>query len=254
MDLITVFGLLIGVSGILVGNFLEGGHLSSLLQLTAAFIVFGGTGGAVLISSTREDLRVAWRLLKSTFKNQDDYLAERVKTQIIESSQIARREGVVILEGKINTYVHPYMQTVFRFMIDGVDTKQLQEIFEKQLEFEEEYLDSGARVFNDAGGFAPTIGIIGAILGLIHIMNNLTDTSKLGAGIAVAFVATIYGVGSANLVFIPIANKIRRRISSDIAIKKMILAGALGVVNGLNPYVLEQKLISYIPEADVNRI
>lgn len=131
-------------------------------------------------------------------------------------------------------------------MIDGIDPKLLENVFENQIQVQEQHLMAGAKVWTEAGGYAPTIGIIGAVLGLIQVMSNLSDTSKLGAGIAVAFVATIYGVGVANLILLPLGSKIKKRIQQDLKVQKMILAGALGIQAGLNPLLLEMKLRAFL--------
>ncbi len=244
MDLSTWLGLLLGIGGILGGQVLEGGHISSIMQGTAAIIVLGGTFGAVMVGSPMEDLKTAMKLVKTAFFgspiNVDQIIAE-----LMDAAQTSRKESILALEKKLNTFSNEYMQTVFRFVIDGIDAKTIKEIFEAEIYLEEEHNMAGAKVFMDAGGFSPTIGIIGAVLGLIHVMENLSDTSKLGSGIAVAFVATVYGVGAANLIFIPLANKMKRKIKIQAAIKEMILSGALGVVGGLNPFIIEQKLKAY---------
>ena len=245
MDLVTVVGLLVGIGAIAGGMVLEGGHLGSILQLTAAIIVFGGTMGAVLVSTTREDLGTAFSLFRLAFREEKAVDVDFVAQELIESAQLARKDSILALERRINNFSFPFMRTVFRFVIDGVDQTVMRDIFESQILMEEENLMAGAKVFSDAGGYAPTIGIIGAVLGLIHVMAHLSDTTKLGQGIAVAFVATIYGVGSANLVFLPIASKIKRKVRQQVDAKIMVLEGAVGILNGLNPYVIEEKVRSF---------
>jgi chemotaxis protein MotA len=244
MDLSTWLGLLLGIGGILGGQVLEGGHVSSIMQGTAAIIVFGGTFGAVMVGSPMEDLKTSLALIKTAFFG-STINVDQIISELMDAAQTSRKESILALEKKLNGFSNEYMQTVFRFVIDGIDAKTIKEIFEAEIYLEEEHNMAGAKVFMDAGGFSPTIGIIGAVLGLIHVMENLSDTSKLGAGIAVAFVATVYGVGAANLVFIPLANKMKRKIKIQAAIKEMILSGALGVVGGLNPFIIEQKLKAY---------
>ena len=144
------------------------------------------------------------------------------------------------------------MRSVYRFAIDGVDPEVLRRLFEEEISVSERRKMAAAKIWSDAGGFAPTIGIIGAVLGLISVMANITDTSMLGQGIAVAFVATIYGVGSANLVFLPISNKLKSLIRFRSETEHMILEGALAVVNGLNPYMIEQKMRSFTNEVQAS--
>lgn len=248
MDVITLIGLIVGLVGIIGGMLFEGGHLSSIAQGTAAVIVFGGTAGAVLIGTTREDLKTGFRLLKWAFvePKQDD--PSQIVKEIIDAAQIARKDSILALERRLNGFSNPFMQNVFRFVIDGVEPNTLRDIFEAEIEMEEAALNAGAKVWTDAGGYAPTIGIIGAVLGLIHVMQNVSDTSALAAGIAVAFVATVYGVGSANLIFLPVAAKIKRRIQKQIEIKTMVLEGAVGIMNGMNPFIIEEKLRAFVQD------
>lgn len=245
MDRTSLLGIVIAFGGIVLGNFLEGGHFSALLQLTAAIIVFGGTLGAVLLNSTSRDLRASKKMLRYAFREDHVPSKEKLIEEIVGLSVIAAKEGPVALEKKLNGLSHPYMKTVFRFVVDGIDPAQMKEIMEDQIAIEEEQKLAGAKVFADAGAYAPTIGILGAVLGLIHIMANLTDTSSLGSGIAVAFVATIYGVASANLLFLPISNKIKRKIFEESNVQELILAGALGVTRGIYPSLLREKLFAF---------
>lgn len=244
MDRATIFGLIIGIGGILLGNFFEGGHIASLVQGTAFIIVVMGTAGAVLVSNKTKDLRLGFDLFRQTFKEQSlDY--DKPIAEIIECAKLAKKESVLALEPKLSQLKSPILADVLRNVIDGVDHKLTKQIFDNIIHKEEQKMLSAGKIWLDAGGFSPTIGIIGAVLGLIHVMGNLTDTSKLGAGIAVAFVATVYGVGFANLVFIPIGNKIKKNVLEVSKHKHMILDGALLIGSGLNAQLLEQKLTSY---------
>lgn len=246
MEPITWMGLIVGIGGVLAGNLLEGGQISSMFQGAAFVIVFGGTFGAVMVANRRDDLRAALRIFPSIFRSQVG--RERALAQeIVEAAQVARRESILALEARLPKMSSDFMRSVFRFLIDGVEPDTLRDIFKLQVEQEERRSLAAAKVWQDAGGFAPTIGILGAVLGLIQVMANLSDTSALGQGIAVAFVATIYGVGSANLIFIPIANKISRNARYEKVLKLMIVEGASSIVSGLNPYVIDEKLRAYFP-------
>jgi chemotaxis protein MotA len=245
MDLATVLGLLFAFGGILGGQILEGGHVSSIMQGTAAIIVFGGTIGAVMVTSPMGDLKTGMQLAKFAFLNPKGDDTEKIIKELIEAAQVARKESILALEKRLSSFSNPFMQTIFRFVIDGVDPNTIRDIFENKIFLEQEHYKEGAKVLENAGAFAPTIGIIGAVLGLIHVMENLADTSKLGAGIAVAFVATIYGVASANILFIPMGKKCGRKMKQQAHIKEMILAGALGIVSGMNPFIIEEKLRAY---------
>lgn len=248
MQVSTVVGLVLGIGGILVGNMLEGGSTGSLLQLTAAMIVFGGTLGAVIVSNRIEDLRHAIDGLRQTFYGSETAERAAVAAEIVQSAQLARRESLLALEKNVSKFRDPFMRNVYRFAIDGVDPEVLRKLFEEEIAVSERRKMAAAKVWSDAGGFAPTVGIIGAVLGLIGVMANITDTAMLGQGIAVAFVATIYGVGSANLIFIPISNKLKVLIRFRSDTERMILEGALAVVTGLNPYLIEQKMRSFTAE------
>ena len=242
MQVTSILGLILGLGGILAGNLMEGGSLASLLQATAAMIVFGGTMGAVIVSNRVEDLALALRYLRSAFGGSETAERALIAKEIIVTAQLARRESLLALEKSVAGFHDPFMRTIYRFAIDGVDPEVLRRLFSEEIAVGERRKMAAAKVWSDAGGFAPTIGIIGAVLGLISVMANITDTAMLGQGIAVAFVATVYGVGSANLVFIPISNKLRVLIRFRSETEHMILEGALAVVNGLNPYLIEQKM------------
>ncbi|MNK96478.1 Chemotaxis protein PomA [compost metagenome] len=245
MDKATWIGLGVGFGGIIVGNLLEGGHMSSLLQLTAFIIVMAGTIGAVMVSSTEKDLKTGMNLAKKAFHKEPSRMRERIH-EIVDCARFVRKENILALEPRLTSVQDPFLKGILKNLVDGVPKETIREIFETQIHTEEEELLSGAKVWTDAGGFAPTIGIIGAVLGLIHVMGNLTDTSKLGAGIAVAFVATVYGVSSANLFFLPLGNKLKKQAQHASREKQMILEGGLLVDSDMNPLIIEQKLHSYL--------
>lgn len=245
MDLATIGGIVLAIGGILGGQIIEGGHPGSIMQLTAAIIVFAGTFGATMVNTTSEDLKTGLKLAKWAFSNPKGDDPEKVIKELIDAAQVARKESILALEKKLSTFSNPYMQTIFRFVIDGVDPTTIKDIFENEIFLSEEHLVSGAKMWTTAGGYSPTIGIIGAVLGLIHVMENLADTSKLGGGIAVAFVATVYGVASANIFFLPFGNKIIRKIKVQSQTKEMILTGAIGIVSGMNPFIIEEKLKAF---------
>lgn len=219
--------------------------MSSLMQLTAFIIVIAGTAGAVMVSSAEKDLKTGLNLAKSAFKSESSVVKERI-AEMVDCSRFTKKESLLALESRLNSVKDPLLQNVLRSAIDGVDHGTIRDIYETQIHTEEDELLAGAKIWTDAGGFAPTIGIIGAVLGLIHVMGNLTDTSKLGAGIAVAFVATVYGVSSANLLFLPLGNKLKRKVHSQTREKQMILEGGLLIASGTNPVVLEQKLYAFL--------
>lgn len=241
MDKATWVGLLVGIGGILLANALDGGHFGSLIQGTAALIVMTGTIGAVMVSNHSKDIKIGLALAGEAFSEKQSDIEYKIN-EMVDYARTARKENLMALEPKIAKASDPFIKDLLRVVIDGTDVAITKEIFEGKLDAEEDELLSAAKVWSDAGGFAPTIGIIGAVLGLIHVMGNLTDTSKLGAGIAVAFVATIYGVGFANLVFLPISNKIKKKITLKMKEKRVLLEGGLLINSNLSTLVIDQKL------------
>ncbi len=252
MQMTTVFGLVVGIGGILIGNTLEGGHFGSLLQLTAAIIVLGGTIGAVMVSHRSEDIRLAIQYLRLAFSGSEDEQRAVIAREIIQAAQLVRRESVLSLEQTLSKFSDPFMRIVYRFVVDGVEPETLRRVFEEEISITERRKLGAAKVWADAGGFAPTIGIIGAVLGLISVMSNITDTALLGHGIAVAFVATIYGVGAANLIFLPLSNKLKTLIRFRAETEQMIVEGAVAILSGLNPYLTEQKIRAFSSTARVS--
>lgn len=241
MDRASVLGLLLGVGAIVGGNVLEGGKINSILQITAAVIVFGGTLGATLVSYPLSDIGKAVSALREVFSGAKvDYEAS-IK-DIIRYSNIARRKGIVALETEIPKIEDHFLKKALGLAVDGIGLKILKETMEQENITYEDEKRRAAKVYETAGGFAPTIGIIGAVLGLIHVMENLSDPSKLGTGIAVAFVATVYGVGSANLLFLPISKKLIHKLNSELYRREMILEGVIGILSGINPHYLGERL------------
>jgi chemotaxis protein MotA len=245
MDRISIVGLALGLAAIVGGLVLEGGHPSSLLQVTALLIVLGGTTGAVMLQSSSEQFYDAMRLARWVFKP-PVYEPKKVIARITGWSQQARRSGLLALESAIDGSREPFERKGLQLLVDGAEPAVLREALELEINAFEARQRGAARVWEAAGGYAPTVGILGAVMGLIQVMENLTDPSKLGAGIAVAFVATIYGVGLANLVFLPIANKIKSLVARDIAQREMLIEGLVGIANGENPRSIEVRLQGFL--------
>lgn len=241
MDKATWFGLLIGVGGIILANTLDGGHFGSLMQGTAALIVLSGTLGAVMVSNSSKDIKIGFKLARQAFAEKESDIEYKIN-EMVDYARTVRKENLLALEPKIPKASDPFIKEILRTVVDGTETAIAKDIFESKLHAEEDELLAAARIWSDAGGFAPTVGILGAVLGLIHVMGNLSDTSKLGAGIAVAFVATIYGVGFANLVFIPLANKIKKKVAAQMKEKRVLLEGGLLINSTLSTLVIDQKL------------
>ncbi len=245
MDRASIIGLLLGFAAIVGGNLLEGGRIDSIFQPTAALIVFGGTTGATLLSYPFRDILKAFAALRKVlFVKPTDSRA--LITDIVRFSILARRSGFIAVETEIRKLDHPFFQKTLSLAIAGMLPKLLVDTMEQDsMTFEDENRRI-AKVFETAGGFAPTIGILGAVLGLIHVMENLSDPAKLGSGIAVAFVATIYGVGSANLILLPISRKLTNLLNHELSQRAMILEGVVGIQSGLNPHYLEERLKTFI--------
>lgn len=245
IDVISVVGVILGTSAILFGLHLEGGHIGSLLQFTAFLIVIGGTLGAVMLQSSLRVFLDGLSMLRWVF--QPPQVANRdTLATLLEWSHKARRGGLLALEPLIEQQADLFQRRGLQMLVDGAEPEVLRETLEVDVDaYERHHLDA-AKVWMAAGGYAPTIGILGAVLGLIHVMENLSDPSKLGSGIAIAFVATVYGVGSANLLFLPIAGKLRYWVGRQVAGKEMFIQGVIAIANGENPRIIEAKLQGYL--------
>ena len=245
MDKISVLWLVLGIVAIVGGQVLEGGHVGSLSQPTALLIVLGGTMGAVMLQSPyatfiRGVKMVRWVWYPPVVDHQ------QLIKQVASWSQVSRREGLLALENVMNQLKDDFARKGLQLLVDGAEPERLREVLEVEINTYEQELKLSARIWEAAGGYSPTIGILGAVLGLIHVMENLSEPSKLGAGIAVAFVATIYGVGLANLVFLPMANKLKAHIARLVVRREMIVDGLVGIANGDNPRIIESRLQGYI--------
>ena len=245
MDSISLVGLTLAFAAILVGQVLEGGHISSLIQPTAFLIVIGGTLGAVMLQSPLRTFVDGMRMARWVFVPPAASPAQIIE-QVANWSQIARKEGLLMLENHIEGVTDPFMRNGLQMLVDGAEPGRLREVLEVEIGVWEAQLRQSAKIWEAAGGYAPTIGILGAVMGLIHVMENLSDPSKLGAGIAVAFVATIYGVGFANLVFLPVAKKLGAHIGMQANLREMFVDGIVGIANGDNPRIIASRMQGYV--------
>ncbi|BBI98751.1 flagellar motor protein [Ferrigenium kumadai] len=245
MDKLTVFGLVIGVVGIMTGQILEGGDISILFQVAAFLIVFGGTLGAVMVQSPRKVFVTAMKMSRWAFVT-PQLRSREIARQLTDWSILARKEGILALESRIATVSDPFLKKGLQLLVDGNNAEKIRDVLDVDIHSWEQLRWQSARVWEAAAGYSPTIGIIGAVLGLMHVMQNLAEPSKLGGGIAVAFVATIYGVAFANLLFLPIANKLKSILMQQGHVYEMIVDGLAGIANGDNPRLLEIKLQSYL--------
>ena len=241
----TLLGVPLGVGLLLLGQVIEGGNIGTLLQPTAALIVFGGTLAAVLVSFSPDDIRQSLTSLPSIFVV-DRLPVERTIEKLLFYATRARRHGIISLQDMLDNETDPYLRKGLTLAVDSFDQDAIRDTLEIDAMSLEEHDERPARVFESAGGYAPTFGILGAVLGLIHVMEHLADPTKLGAGIAVAFVATVYGVGSANLILLPIASKLRVKARRARHHRELALEGILSIQESVNPAVLKQKLQGYI--------
>lgn len=247
MDVGTILGIVVALIGILAGQAIEGGSVFQILQPTAAMIVFGGTVGAVLISFPLEVVKQAAADLLHIFK-EEAVEPTSVIDEVVRFTNKARREGIISLEKDAAGIQDDFFRKSIMMAVDGSEPRELRQTMEVELQYMEERGDHSAKVYEAAGGFAPTIGIIGAVLGLIQVMQHLDNIDEVGKGIAVAFVATIYGVASANIFFLPAAGKLKFKNRKKMVLKEMMLEGTLGILEGQNPRLIEGKLTSFLDE------
>jgi chemotaxis protein MotA len=243
-DLATIGGLVLAFAAVVGGLILEGGSLKDISQVTAAFIVLGGTVGAVMVTTPASVLIGAVRKLPQVFIDNSQSM-ETVLEEIIQYATKARKSGIVSLEQDADGIKNPFLKKALNLAIDGMELKELRKMMELEISVEEQHTVAQCKVYADAGGYAPTIGIIGAVLGLIQVMKNLADIAEVGRGIGVAFVATVYGIGVANVFFLPAGAKIKARLQRSIQMQELILEGVSAIVEGLNPKLLRSKLEVY---------
>ncbi|GLP99888.1 MAG: flagellar motor protein [Pseudomonadota bacterium] len=245
MDILSILGLIIGFGAILIGQYLEGGHIDTIMNAVALLIVMGGTLGAVMLQTPMSTFLRAMRM--SLWIIKPPKLSPRLQLEkILEWNQVARREGLIRLESMAIEETDLFTQKGLQLIADGIEPEVLREVLENDLDIQESDDFQAAKVFEAMGGYSPTIGIIGAVMGLIHVMGNLADPASLGSGIAVAFVATIYGVGLANLLFLPIGNKLKALINKRSRLQMMLIEGLIGVADGDNPRNIESRLQAYL--------
>jgi chemotaxis protein MotA len=244
LDLSTLAGIVLALGGIIGGLLLEKGNILDIAQMTAAMIVLGGTFGAVLVTTPLPIVLRAFRSVRGVFFEPGDSPAVLIE-MLIRLSSGARKYGIVSLETEVAEIPDPFLRKAMSLAVDGADLQELRHMMEIDLAMLEQAGEDEARVWEAAGGYSPTIGIIGAVMGLIQVMKHLEDIRMVGHGIAVAFVATLYGVGAANIFFLPLAGKLRARVRGAVMLKEMALEGVAGIAQGLNPTLIRLKLESY---------
>ena len=244
MDLLTFVGIVFGSFAIILGQFLEGGHIGSLVNGPALLIVLGGTIGAVMIETPFCVFKRSMKIIIWIFLPPKIDLQGQID-KLVTWSYVARQQGLLSLESAMELEEDELAKKGLSLLVDGGGANIIRTVLKLELENKMDYELQAAKVFESMGGYAPTIGIIGAVLGLIHVMNNLSDPGKLGSGIAVAFVATIYGVGMANLFLLPLANKLHQIIINQNKYGEMLIEGLVGISEGENPKLIELKLKGY---------
>lgn len=245
MDILSFIGIVIGIGAIISGQFLEGGEIATLINGPACIIVIGGTVGAVMLQSPfnvfMSSLKMAiWVIFPPKVDN------EAFIDKILEWSHIARKEGLLGLEDIAEAEADKFAQKGLQLLVDGSEPEVIRRVMEVELDAKEHHGIQAAKIFESMGGYSPTIGILGAVMGLIHVMQNLADPSKLGTGIATAFVATIYGVGLANLLLLPIANKLKSKVHVQAQLHEMVIEGIISIAEGENPRNIETKIRGFI--------
>jgi chemotaxis protein MotA len=250
MDKSSIAGVFLAIAGIVAGLLIDGGNLGQVLQPTAALIVFGGTLGAVLMQFPLPTVLAAFRGLVHVFAPPQKHNDEVIGL-LVSLAHKARRNGVVSLDSDLKSIEDPYLRQSIMLAVDGTEPNELRKIMRVSLDSTIEREDQLPMVFESAGGFSPTIGILGAVLGLIQVMQHLDNMQDVGRGIAVAFVATIYGVGIANLFFLPFAGKMRIRIRDTQQSREMMLEGVISILEGMNPRMLEVRLAGFVDDSSL---
>lgn len=244
LDILSIFGITIAFSALLGGNFLEGGAWQQLLNGPAALIVFGGTLGAAILQTPMVSLKRALQMFHWIFHPPSADYKRSIK-KVSDWAKIARRGGLLGLEKEVRKEKDPYAKKALQLLIDDGNPATLRRVLEADLILVEQRDQEAVKFYASMGGYAPTIGIIGAVMGLIYVMRNLADPAELGSGIAVAFIATIYGVALANLLLLPIANKLTTYINQQSHLKELLIEGVVYIADGENPRSIELKLNGY---------
>jgi chemotaxis protein MotA len=245
MDLATLVGLIFGVVCIVSSFLLEGGKIAGLLSYTAAMVVFGGTIGATCVSFTIEDLKKAPSLFAIAFKDQT-YDSAKLIRNIVDFATQARREGVLSLENNLERLDDSFLKMGMQMIIDGIETSVLRDLMENEVYYMEQRHEKGISVFETAGGYAPTMGIVGTVMGLVHVLGNMSTPDALAPAIAVAFIATLYGIGTANLVWLPMAAKLKTRNSEEVLYRSLAVEGLLAIQEKENPNFIKEKLMLFL--------
>lgn len=245
MDILSLLGVAIAFAAVIGGNWMEGGHIDSLVNGPALVIVLGGTAGAVLLQTRLTVFMYAMRMLGMAFIPPRRPM-EAAVNKLVDWSDLARRQGLLGLEDAAEKEADLFIRKGMQLLVDGGEPDDLRHTLEVELDNHEQRALAAAKVFESMGGYSPTIGIIGAVMGLIHVMQNLADPSRLGSGIATAFVATIYGVGLANLFLLPVANKLKSHVQHEVQYREMVIEGLVAIAEGENPRMIKSRLHGFL--------
>jgi chemotaxis protein MotA len=245
MDFASIGGIALAIIGILAGMMVEGGNITQITQPTAAMIVIGGTVGAVMLQFPMNIFLAAIKAAMKVFLHKGSN-GEATLAQLVAFANKARRSGIVSLDADLQSVTDPFLRQALMLAVDGTEPAEVRKIMQLELDNKSELEEKIPAVFEAAGGYSPTVGIIGAVLGLIQVMKNLSNIDEVGRGIAVAFVATIYGVAMANLICLPAAGKLKFRHRQEQMIKEMMLEGVISILEGMNPRMIETKLRTYL--------
>lgn len=246
MDLATIVGLIMAWGSVISLVYIEGGHLGALWNIGAFILVVGGTLGVTIIGSDKEDILSIPSFMKNAFFNKPVDVVENIIT-LVNLSKTVRKEGLLSLEKVSESIEDEFFKKAIQIVVDGLDAEQVRNILETDLELLEERHKVGAKIFGTMGGFGPTLGIIGTVMGLVHMLANISSPDTMGPAIAAAFIATLYGVSTANLIYIPIGNKLKRRNEEEVHSRMIILEGIISIQAGDNPRILEEKLLTFLP-------
>jgi chemotaxis protein MotA len=248
MDIASIGGILLAIVGILAGMMIEGGSIAQITQPTAALIVVGGTTGAVMLQFPLKTFLAALKQAMKIFIS-GGADGEEVLKQLVQFANKARKSGIVSLDQDLGSVSDPFLKQALMLAIDGTEPSEVRKIMQMELDNKAEMEEKIPQVFEAAGGYSPTVGIIGAVLGLIQVMQHLDNINEVGRGIAVAFVATIYGVAMANLICLPAAGKLKIRHREEQMVKEMMLEGVISILEGMNPRMMETKLKTFLLDA-----
>ena len=245
MDIASIAGIILALVGILGGMIIEGGNPMEIVKPTAAMIVIGGTAGACMLQFPLSIFLAACKSIVKVFLHKG-HDGEAMIQLIVGFANMARKNGIVSLDGELKKIEDPFLKQALMLAVDGTDTSEVRKIMQLELDNKSEIEEKIPAVFEAAGGYSPTVGIIGAVMGLIQVMKNLSDIDEVGRGIATAFVATIYGVAIANLVCLPAAAKLKFRHREEVMLKEMMLEGVISILEGMNPRMIETKLRTFL--------